>query len=33
MAFRLLATAILMGAAYFAGKSAVWREQANSEEG
>lgn len=28
MAIRLLATAILMGASYFAGKAAVRREQA-----
>lgn len=32
MAIRLLATAIIMGAAYFAGKAAARREEAGSEE-
>lgn len=32
MAIRLLATAILMGASYFAGKAAAKREEATPEE-
>lgn len=32
MAIRLLATAILMGASYFAGKAAMRREKEQTEE-